>query len=138
MNNALLNIDILEFENIRKLKTARLLLEILQERVGYPISYRSIAEDLNIAPNTVKKYIQAFEDLYIIFTVAPFSKNIARTVLKEPKIYFFDNGLIKGNDGIKLENLTAVSLLKHCFEKQDIFGEPYKLNYLRTKEKKES
>ncbi|MBW1616809.1 MAG: ATP-binding protein [Deltaproteobacteria bacterium] len=135
--NALLNIDILEFENIRKLKTVRMLLEILLDRVGYPISYKSIAEDLNIAPNTVKKYIQAFENLYIIFTVAPFSKNIARAILKEPKIYFFDNGLIKGNNGIKLENFVAVSLLKHCFEKQDIFGEPYKLSYLRTKEKKE-
>jgi len=135
--NALLNIDILEFENIKKLKTVRLLLEILQERIGYQISYKSIAEDLNIAPNTVKKYIQALEDLYIIFTIAPFSKNIARAVLKEPKIYFFDNGLVKGNNGIKLENFVAVSLLKHCFEKQDIEGKPYKLNYLKTKEKKE-
>ena len=61
---------------------------------------------------TVKKYIQILEALYIVFIVTPFSKNIARSLLKEPKIYFFDTGLVNGNDGSRLENLTALCLLK--------------------------
>ncbi len=111
-----------------------MLLDLLRSRIGSPISYCSIAEDLQIAPNTVKKYIQILESLYIIFRVTPFSNNIARSILKEPKIYFFDTGMVKGDEGIKFENLTALSLLKHVCGMVDFQGRPYALNYLRTKD----
>jgi len=38
---------------------------------------------------------------------------IARSLSKEPKIFFYDNGLVIGDEGARLENLVAVSLLKH-------------------------
>lgn len=125
---------LLEFENIQHLKSIRLVFELLREKVGSPISYTSIAKDVAIAPNTVKKYIQILEALYIVFRVIPFSNNIARSLLKEPKIYFFDVGLVKGNDGIKFENFVASCLLKHVLAKIDYMAENYTLNYLRTKE----
>jgi uncharacterized protein len=73
----------------------------------------------------------------VIFRVTPFSKNIARSLLKEPKIYFFDNGLVKGDEGAELENLVAVCLLKHVYAKMDYYGENYALHYLRTKDGEE-
>jgi len=94
--DSLLREDILDFENIQNVKAIRLMFELLRERVGSPISYSSIAEDIAISPTTVKKYIQILEALYIVFRVTPFSHNIARSLLKEPKIYFFDTGLVKG------------------------------------------
>ena len=66
-----------------------------------------------------------------------YSKNIARSLLKEPKIYFFDNGLVNGDEGAKLENAVAVCLLKHVYAKNDYLAEPYALHYLRTKDKLE-
>lgn len=135
--DSLLRIDVLDFENIQNLNAIRLLFELLRERVGSPISYSSLAEDIAIAPNTVKKYIQILEALYIVFRVTPFSKNIARSLLKEPKIYFFDTGLVKGDNGIKFENLTALSLLKHCYATIDYQGKLLHLKYLQTKEKHE-
>ena len=105
--DSLLRVDILDFENIHNLKAIQLVFELLKQKVGSPISYKSIAEDVSISPNTVKKYIQIFEALYIVFKITPFSKNIARSLLKEPKIYFFDTGLIKGDKGAKFENLVA-------------------------------
>lgn len=53
------------------------------------------------------------EALYIVFRITPFSKNIARSLVKEPKIYFFDTGLVKGNEAIKFENFCALCLYKH-------------------------
>ena len=41
-----------------------------------------------------------------------YSRNIARSILKELKIYFFDNGLVTVDDGTKFEKFVAVSLLK--------------------------
>ncbi len=129
--------DILNFENIRDLRAMYTLLEMLRYRVGSPISYKSIAEDIGTSPNTISKYIEILESLFIIFRIYPFSKNIARSLKKEAKIYFFDTGLVKGDDGIKLENLVAVHLLKNVFGEQDFKGNDTKLNYLRTRDKRE-
>ena len=135
--DSLLRTDVLDFENIQNLKAIRLLFELLRERVGSPISYHSIARDISISPNTVKKYISILEALYIVFRIVPFSKNIARSLLKEPKIYFFDSGLVKGDDGIKFENFVGACLFKHVLGKIDYQAENYTLSYLRTKDQKE-
>ena len=135
--DSLLRIDVLEFENIQNVRAIRLLFELLRERVGSPVSYSSLAQDLGLSPHTVKKYIGILEALFIVFRVTPFSKNIARSLLKEPKIYFFDTGLVKGDEGICFENFVASCLLKHCFSRVDYRGEPYALHYMRTKEGKE-
>lgn len=135
--DSLLRIDVLDFENIHNLNAIRLVFELLRDRVGSPISYSSIAEDVAISPNTVKKYIQILEALYIIFRVVPFSHNIARSLLKEPKIYFFDTGLVRGNNGVKFENFIATCLLKHVLANIDYEAKSYTLNYLHTKERRE-
>lgn len=135
--DSLLREDILDFDQIQNVKAIRLIFELLREKVGSPLSYTSIAEDIQIAPNTVKKYVQILEALYIVFRITPFSKNIARSLLKEPKIYFFDNGLVKGDEGVKFENFVATCLLKHVLSKIDYEAKPYGLHYLQTKEKHE-
>jgi len=135
--NSLITVDVLDFEKITNLNAMRLTLDLLRKRVGSPISYKSIAEDVAISPITVKKYINVLEALYIVFRVTPYSNNIARSILKEPKIYFFDTGLVDGDNGAKLENMIAVSLLKNNYAKRDYLAEDYRLHYLRTKDKKE-
>jgi predicted AAA+ superfamily ATPase len=129
--------DILEFSRIHEIKAIRLLVEMLRERVGSPLSYTSIAEDLQIAPNTVRKYIDILESLCIIFLVRPFHTNIARAILKEPKAYFFDSGYVKGDEGLKLENTCAVCLLKNVQYLQDTAGEDISLRYIRTRDGRE-
>ncbi|MGD9152186.1 MAG: ATP-binding protein [Gammaproteobacteria bacterium] len=133
----LIRTDVLDFENINNLKALQLTLELLRERVGSPVSFKSIAEDIGVSPNTIKKYIQIFEALYIVFKVTPYHKNIARSLLKEPKIYFYDVGMVKGAEAARFENLIAVSLLKYVYAKIDIMAEHYALHYLRTKDGRE-
>lgn len=115
----------------------RLLLELLRSRVGFPLSYTSIAQDLQIAPNTVRRYVDILESLCIVFTVRPFHANVARAILKEPKLYFYDSGFVLGGEGRPLENTCAVCLLKHVQYLQDITGEDIELNYIKTKDGKE-
>lgn len=135
--SSLLREDVLEFDKIQNLRAIQLVFSLLRQRVGSPISYQSIAEDAEISPNTVKKYIRILEALYIVFSVRPHAKNIARSLLKEPKIYFFDTGLVEGDPGAIFENFVAVCLLKHVFAKLDYDAQEYRLHYLRTREKKE-
>ena len=136
--DGLIRTDILDFETVHNFKAVRMVLELLRHKVGSPVSYSSIAEDVQISPTTVKRYVDIFEELFIIFKVTPYSRNIARSILKEPKIYFFDKGLVVGDEGAKFENFAALSLLKHALGKTDYTGEKYELKYLRTKEGRET
>lgn len=134
--NSLIAVDVLDFDNIQNLRAMKMTLDLLRRRVGSPISYTSIAEDVAVSSVTVKKYIDVLESLYIVFRVTPHSKNIARSILKEPKIYFFDTGLVEGDEGAQFENLVAVSLMKECLAKRDYLAEDYRLHYVRTKDGK--
>jgi Predicted ATPase (AAA+ superfamily) len=132
--NSVLSTDVFEVDQIYNIKAMQLVFNLLRNRVGSPISYQSLSEDVGVSPTTIKKYIQILEALFIVFRVTPYSKNIARSLLKEPKLYFFDTGLVQGDDGAKLENLVAVSLLKHVYARTDYFAEERTLHYLRTKD----
>ena len=135
--DGLIRTDILDFEAVHDFRAIQLTLELLQNRVGSPLSNASLARDVGVSPNTIKRYVEVFEALYIIFRVTPYHRNIARSLQKDAKIYFFDNGLVKGDDGVKFENLVAVSLLKHLNAIEDYQGKPTALRMLRTKEQKE-
>lgn len=135
--DGLIREDILDFEKIHDFRKIQLTLEALRNRVGSTISYQSIANDIQASPNTVKRYIEIFEALFIVFRVTPYSKKIARSLLKEPKIFFYDTGMVKGDDGAKFENHAALSLFKDMSLFSERNGIKVNLNYIRTKEKKE-
>ncbi len=135
--NSILSTDVFDFDKIQNIRALRTIFELLRNRVGSTISYSSLAEDVAVSPNTVKKYIEVLEALYVVFRITPYSNNIARSLLKEPKIYFFDTGLVKGDNGAKFENFVAVCLLKNVYAKIDYKAELYNLYYLRTKDNEE-
>lgn len=135
--DGLIRHDILDFEKVHDFKAIQLTLELLRRRVGSPLSWTSLARDVNCAPNTIKRYVEILEALFIIFRVAPHHRNIGRSLLKEPKIYFYDTGMVVGDEGIRLENLVAISLLKHLNWLEDSKGQRCELRTLRTKEGKE-
>ncbi len=129
--------DVLDFQDIDKFQAMKNIFEILRTKVGAPISYANIAGDLDISPKTVKKYIQILEALYVIFILKPYTKKIHRSILKTPKVYFYDTGLVKGDVGTLLENTVANALLKDVLARKDMLAEDKKLMYLKTKDGKE-
>jgi uncharacterized protein len=135
--DGLVRTDVLDFERVHDLRTIQTVLELLRRRVGSPVSLNSIAEDVQVSPNTVKRYIEIMEALFIVFRLTPYSRNIARSLLKEPKIYFFDTGMVIGDEGAKFENMLAVSLLKHVCGMIDYLGKQMDLLYIRTKDGEE-
>jgi len=126
--------DVLEFSRIHEIRAMRLLVELLRERVGSPLSIASLVRDLQVAPNTVSKYLDILEALYVIFLVRPYHRNVARAILKEPKVYFFDTAYVRGDAGVKWENACAAMLLKHTHFERDVGGKQSSLHYLRTKD----
>jgi predicted AAA+ superfamily ATPase len=129
--------DVLEFSRLQEVNAMRLFAEMLRSRVGSPLSLASIGRDLNLSPVTLAKYLDILEALFIVFVVRPWHRNIARATLQAPKVYFYDTGLVLGDDGIRFENLVACHLLKNVQWQQDTRGAPVDLHYIRTKDEAE-
>jgi len=126
--------DILDFSRIREVSSMRVLIELLRDRVGSPLSIASLARDLSVAPKTVSNYLDILQALFIVFTVRPWQDNVARGLTQMPKVYFYDTGLVRGDHGVKLENATATMLLKHVHFLKDSQGRETELHYIRTKD----
>jgi len=129
--------DLLTLSAVRDIQSIETLIELLRSRVGSTVSSNSLARDLQKSPNTIQHWLQLLEDLYVIFRVTPYHKNIARALLKEPKFYFYDNGVVQGDNGVKLENLVACALLKEIHRAQDVEGENLDLHFIRNKDGQE-
>lgn len=129
--------DILDLEKVHQLKKIEILVQLLSERVGADISYASLGRDLEVSSHTIKHWLQILEDLYVVFKITPYSKDISKSILKSPKYYFYDTGRIRGDDGAKIENIVACHLLKRNHYLEDCEGEKLELYYIRDKSKRE-
>ena len=129
--------DLIDLENVQQITQIETLIQLLKLRVGSPISYSSLARDLQCSDKTVKRWLTILENMYVLFKVPPFHKNIARAIQKAPKFYFYDTGQVIGDTGIKLENAVACAIQKEVHFREDCFGEERKLYYLKNKDGKE-
>ena len=132
--NSLVREDVMEFSRINEVNGMRVFADALRSRVGSPLSIASISRDMAVSPKTLSRYLEILEALFIVFTVRPWHHNITRATLQQPKVYFFDTGLVLGNEGTRFENLVACHLLKQVHWQQDAFGKSVDLHYLRTKD----
>jgi hypothetical protein len=129
--------DLLDLEKVRDIKSIEILIDLLRGRVGSNTSYSSLANDLQVSVHTIKHWLQILENLCVIFPVRPYHKNIARSLLKEPKYYLYDAGAVDGDLSARLENIVALALLRELHLLEDTTGCRVSLHYLRDKEKNE-
>lgn len=129
--------DLISLEKVTNITGIENLIRLLRTRVGSTISYTNLAQDLSVDPKTVKNWLRILESLFVVFKVTPYSKKIRDTLLKAPKYYFFDNGQVEGDQGIKLENLVACALYKELQFLEDCYGEDINLHFIRNKKGQE-
>lgn len=135
--DVILRQDLLDLVAVTDIQSIETLIELLRHRVGSPLSYANLASDLQKDPQTVKSWLALLEGLYVIFAVRPWHRNVARSILKEPKYYFYDTGQVKGDEGTRLENVVATALRKQLDFLADTRGLAGSLHYIRTKDGKE-
>ena len=129
--------DIRDLEQVRNIQLLGMFLDMLRHRVGGLVTLSNLAGDLEISPKTAKTWLEVLERMYLVFSVRPYIKSLPRAVLKPPKVYFFDNGDVIGDEGARFENLIATSLLKRLHFLEDRDGYRYELRYIRDKEGRE-
>jgi predicted AAA+ superfamily ATPase len=92
--NTYIEKDVKAFVNIIQEHNFLRFLKIVAARTGQLLNYSSIASDIGTSVNTVKSWISILETSGLIFLLYPYSTNITSRVVKTPKLYFFDTGLV--------------------------------------------
>jgi uncharacterized protein len=129
--------DVRDLEPVRDIQLLSIFLDLLRHRVGGLVVLSNLAKDIEISPKTAKAWLETLERMYLVFSVRPYTKSLPRAVRKPPKVYFFDNGDVLGDEGARFENLVATSLLKRLHYLEDSQGYRYELRYIRDKEGRE-
>ncbi len=134
--------DIVDLNLIENKKLAKDLLILLARQSSNLINYSQIAIDLKADQRTVKRYIEIFEQSFIIFRLFPYAKNKKTEISKSPKIYFYDTGLrnaligdfseinIRADKGALFENFIISEIIK-----QNKYSDNnYRIYYWRNKQ----
>ncbi len=69
------------------------------------LNISELARDLGVAVNTVKRWISVMESSFIVYLLKPLFKNIGKRLVKSPKVYFVDPGLVSFLTGIRTERM---------------------------------
>lgn len=93
MVNSYLLKDLLELENVKNSSKMLQLLRLIAFQVGSTVSYQELGTQLGMSKNTVERYLDLFSKVFIIHRLEGFSRNLRKEVSKNPKWYFYDNGI---------------------------------------------
>lgn len=118
--------DVRQIINVQNLRQYQLFLKMCAGRTGQLLNLSKLANDIGITHATAKSWISLLEASYIIFLLQPHHKNFGKKVLKTPKLYFYDTGIVCHLLGIEsaeqityhyargalVENLIIADLLK--------------------------
>ena len=128
--------DLRDLSGIRELDRVSHLVELLPERIGSPLSLRSLAEDIESSHSTVQAWLSALQSLYLAWPIPPVSGKINRAMKKEKKWYFLD-WIYAGREGSRFENMVGTELLRFVTSLYDAGWPKVGLYYVRTYDKKE-
>lgn len=85
--------DILELEGVRRSEKIVDLLRLLAFQIGHEVSIAELATSLALNRQTVERYLDLLEKVFVVFRVGGFSRNLRKEVTKNPRYYFYDNGV---------------------------------------------
>lgn len=95
-------------------------------RVGQMLNVHEIAIDVGVSDDTAKRWLQVLEKSELIFYLRPYANNLLKRLIKTPKLYFFDTGLVAyltkysssevmangALNGAILENYVVIEIIK--------------------------
>ncbi len=135
-NEQLLKEDIRNIENIKAIDQLELLAYYLSHQVGSGVKYSNLSNKIKVTNNTIANWVDLLSNFYYCFTIKPWSQNIPRSLIKEPKVYLWDWSIIQ-DEGSRFENFIAMHLLKSVNFWNETGKGNFGLYYIRNKDQKE-
>ncbi len=109
--------DVRTLKNVGDLSTFQRFLIMCASRTGQILNLSSLANDCGIKHNTAKAWLSVLEASYIAFTLQPHFENFNKRMIKSPKLYFYDTGVVCNLLGLRNEReLTTYQNVGGIFE----------------------
>ncbi|PIR26202.1 MAG: AAA family ATPase [Deltaproteobacteria bacterium CG11_big_fil_rev_8_21_14_0_20_42_23] len=109
--------DVRDLENIRDLTLFKKFLGLCAGRVGQLVNLSNLSNEVGVSSTTLKSWLTILEATYVVYLLKPFYKNLNKRLVKMPKLYFYDTGLMAHLLGIrKKEQLINHPLQGALFE----------------------
>ncbi len=128
--------EIREATQIRELSLLAMLVHLLEPRIGGQLSINGLREDLGVAFDTVRTWLDVLESFYYFFRLSPHTRGVGRFLRKEKKAFLYDWTAVT-DAGARFENVVALHLLKAVRTWTALGKGMLDLHYLRDKEKRE-
>lgn len=123
--------DVRSIVNVSNLSTFRKFLGIMAGRTGQLLNATAISNEIGMDQKTVKNWISVLEASYIIFFARPFHKNYNKRLVKSPKLYFYDTGLVCSLLGLKNRDDIQTHFMKGALFENYVFSEIAKYYFNR-------
>lgn len=128
--------DVRDLTRIADIRGLEHLVELLPSKIGAPLSVNSLREDLNCHHSTVLNWLEILKEVYLVFTIRPWHRQIQRSLKKEPKLYFYDWSMLQ-EAGPRFENFIAVSLMRMAARFTETGLGIFEVMYIRDTAKRE-
>jgi uncharacterized protein len=135
-HDQLMKEDVREVAQVQDLGALEHLSLLLAERTAQQLIFSSLAQEVGVAIDTVRRWLDLLERLHFGFRVRPWFSNVTKALRKEPKWFLRDWSGIE-DDGARAETLVACHLLKAVEGWSDLGLGRFELRYLRDKLKRE-
>ncbi|MFO7730081.1 MAG: ATP-binding protein [Spirochaetia bacterium] len=119
--------DVRSLVNIGELERFERFLSLAAGRTGQILNYSSLANDCGIALDTAKRWLSVLKAGFIIFLLPPHHRNFNKQVIKSPKLYFYDTGLVCHLLGIRSPEQARSHPLRGALFENLIIAEAHKI-----------
>jgi len=99
--------DVRQLINLRDITLFEKFIKLLAGRVGQLMDYSSLANDVGVSSTAIKQWLSILEASFIVFKLPPYHKNFGKRVVKSPKYFFTDTGLLAFLLGIEKPSQVA-------------------------------
>lgn len=86
--------DVRQIKNVTDLLIFEKFMRVLAGRTGQELNLTDICNEVDVSLKTIQSWIGILENSFIIYLLKPFHQNYNKTIVKRPKIYFYDTGLV--------------------------------------------
>lgn len=121
--------DVRGLHNIGNIREFQRFLQLLASRSSCELNLSYFALELGVAVNTIKSWVSILSSSNIIFLLPPYSRNLGKRIVKNPKVYFVDCGLICFLTGIKTKEMIINGPISGQLFENYVISEIYKIFY---------
>jgi predicted AAA+ superfamily ATPase len=109
--------DLKQILNVSNLADFRRFLMLLATRTGQLVNYTELSKGIGVSNNTIKTWVNSLEASGLILLLPPYYNNLGKRLIKSPKLYFCDNGLVSALLNVhSLQALEKSPLLGNLWE----------------------